>query len=48
MVVMTNPNQTMKAVSYSSYGGPDVLEVVDVPVPEPTGIRCASLSAPPG
>jgi NADPH:quinone reductase-like Zn-dependent oxidoreductase len=37
MVVMTNPKQTMKAVSYSSYGGPDVLEVVDVPVPEPTG-----------
>ncbi|AII07103.1 NADPH:quinone reductase [Rhodococcus opacus] len=27
----------MKAVSYSSYGGPEVLETHDVPVPEPTG-----------
>ncbi|MDT2004652.1 NADP-dependent oxidoreductase [Rhodococcus opacus] len=36
---MTNSNakQTMKAVSYSSYGGPEVLETHDVPVPEPTG-----------
>nr|WP_271210418.1 NADP-dependent oxidoreductase [Rhodococcus wratislaviensis]GLK35679.1 NADPH:quinone reductase [Rhodococcus wratislaviensis] len=36
---MTNSHakQTMKAVSYSSYGGPEVLETHDVPVPEPTG-----------
>ncbi|TQC48692.1 NADP-dependent oxidoreductase [Rhodococcus sp. WS4] len=36
---MTNSNakQTMKAVSYSSYGGPEVLETHDVPVPQPTG-----------
>ncbi|QDQ89706.1 NADP-dependent oxidoreductase [Rhodococcus sp. WB9] len=33
----SNANQTMKAVSYSSYGGPEVLETHDVPVPEPTG-----------
>ncbi|MFC0454732.1 NADP-dependent oxidoreductase [Rhodococcus jostii] len=33
----SNANQTMKAVSYSSYGGPEVLETHEVPVPEPTG-----------
>ncbi|MFZ2172722.1 MAG: NADP-dependent oxidoreductase [Rhodococcus sp. (in: high G+C Gram-positive bacteria)] len=27
----------MKAVSYSSYGGPEVLETTDVPLPEPVG-----------
>ncbi|MEV0947068.1 NADP-dependent oxidoreductase [Rhodococcus sp. NPDC049939] len=27
----------MKAISYSAYGGPEVLETVDVPVPEPSG-----------
>ncbi|WP_072691592.1 NADP-dependent oxidoreductase [Rhodococcus marinonascens] len=27
----------MKAISYSSYGGPEVLETVDVPVPVPAG-----------
>ncbi|AOW93840.1 NADPH:quinone reductase [Rhodococcus sp. WMMA185] len=27
----------MKAISYSRYGGPEVLETVDAPIPEPTG-----------
>jgi NADPH:quinone reductase len=37
----------MRAVVVRSYGGPEALEVVEVPVPEPGAARSGSASRPP-
>jgi hypothetical protein len=44
----------MKAVRYDQFGGPEVLEIVDLPDPHPgpgqvrIAVRAAGVTAPPG
>jgi NADPH:quinone reductase-like Zn-dependent oxidoreductase len=34
----------MRAIQYTAFGGPEVLQLVDVPVPDPGPGRCGSPS----
>jgi len=38
----------MKAAQFSRFGGPEVLEIVDLSIPIPAPGKYASRSAPPG